>query len=573
MKRNLWLVIVFFLSPFLSLGQLSKSITICNPLNISYRFCLDQPSRREAADPVIVTFKGEYYLFASKSGGYWHSTDLISWKFITSSDLPFEDYAPAVVVINDAIYFMASSSNGLSKIYKTSDPKGGRWEVVNAAFPIAMTDPDLFLDDDGRLYFFYGCSNKDPIYGVELDLKTLMPKGKPVACFNSKKNDYGWERPGDYNERKDASPWIEGAWMTKHNGKYYMQYACPGTEFKSYADGLYIADNPLGPFTLAANNPFSYKPEGFIAGAGHSSTFEDKYGNYWHISTMSISVKHPFERRLGLFPVFFDASGVPYTYTGFGDFPFIVPKKKISGPGDLFPTWMLLSYNKPVKISSALKEYPGRNAADENIRTWWSAETGNKNEWISIDLQKQCVVNAVQLNFADHNTRLSGRSENIFYQYLLEYSSDYKTWKTLKDKTSNRTDVPHDYIELASPIKARYLRVTNYHVPDGTFALSGFRVFGNDGGSRPKEVTSFTVIRNPKDQCEVKLKWNGSENATGYTIRYGTRPDRLYQNYQVLNGDTLTLRSLNGSLDYYFTIDAFNGHGVRKGKKITLVSK
>jgi hypothetical protein len=43
----------------------SKQTTICNPLNLGYRFCLDTPSRREAADPVIVVYKGEYYLFAS----------------------------------------------------------------------------------------------------------------------------------------------------------------------------------------------------------------------------------------------------------------------------------------------------------------------------------------------------------------------------------------------------------------------------------------------------------------------------------------------------------------------------
>ena len=43
-----------------------QQTTICNPLNLSYRFCLDTPSRREAADPTMIVFKGEYYLFVSK---------------------------------------------------------------------------------------------------------------------------------------------------------------------------------------------------------------------------------------------------------------------------------------------------------------------------------------------------------------------------------------------------------------------------------------------------------------------------------------------------------------------------
>ena len=51
-------------------------------------------------------------------------------------------------------------------------------------------------------------------------------------------------------------PYIEGAWMTKHDRKYYLQYACPGAEINVYADGVYIGDSPLGPFVPAESNPF-----------------------------------------------------------------------------------------------------------------------------------------------------------------------------------------------------------------------------------------------------------------------------------------------------------------------------
>lgn len=47
-----------------------------------------------------------------------------------------------------------------------------------------------------------------------------------------------------------------------------------------------------------------------MTGAGHGSTIADKYGNYWHASTMRISVNHDFERRVGLFPAGFDKDGV-----------------------------------------------------------------------------------------------------------------------------------------------------------------------------------------------------------------------------------------------------------------------
>ena len=568
MKKNLFLRIIVLL--FLTTGAvqadaqtMAEPIAICNPLNLNYRFQLQKPSRREAADPVLILFKNKYYLFASKSGGYWSSDNLISWNFITTKDLPLEDYAPAAVIVGDSVYFM-----GLDKrIYSSADPSTGNWLIAKDAFPINAGDPDLFLDDDGRLYLYFGLSNSKPTSGVELDRKTLNPIGKPTELFNTNSADFGWERPGDYNTLK-RRPYLEGSWMTKHNGKYYLQYSVPGTEFKSYADGLYIADSPLGPFNIADNNPFSYKPEGFINGAGHSSTFRDKYGNYWHISTMTISVKHPFERRLGLFPAFFDKDGMFYTYTGFGDFPHTVPQKLMKGPEDYQPSGMLLSYNKPIEVSSSLPDHPKENATAENIRKYWSAQTGDKGEWIMIDLQRSCSVNAIQINYAEEGTQLLGRSDVICYQYLLEYSNDKKTWEPIADKTLNKTDVPHDYLQLEAPVSTRYIRLTNYHVPDGKFAVSGLRVFGKGKGKAPDRVSTFIVKRDSTDRRDVKLSWQKSPHAIGYNIRFGTQPNKLYENYQVFDSDTLSIHSLNRLKPYYFAIDAFNENGITKGEKL-----
>jgi hypothetical protein len=283
---------------------------------------------------------------------------------------------------------------------------------------------------------------------------------------------------------------------------------------------------------------------------------------------MTISVKERFERRLGLFPAFLDKDGTFYTYTAFGDFPHVVPQKKLRGPEDFQTSWMLLSYNKPVEVSSSLQDHPKELATDEDIRTWWSAETGNKGEWIMMDLQTNCKVSAVQINFADEATNLFGRSDSIHYQYLLEYSNDKKNWEKLADKTTNKTDVPHDYIELATPVSARYIRLTNYHVPDGKFALSGLRIFGKGNGRLPQTVSSFTAIRDTADARNVSLNWEKSSNTYGYNIRFGTKPNKLYQNYQVFKTDALTIHSLNRLQDYYFAIDAFNKNGISQGKAI-----
>ena len=540
--------------------------SFCNPLNLDYRFESDEPSRREAADPTIIRYKNKYIMFASKTGGYWISNSLTDWDLVTNSQLPWEDYAPTAVAVNDTVYFMAYSANkNFSGIYRSKDPLKGEWQLIKERFPYPVWDPDLFLDDDGRLYLFYGLSNLTPIRGVELDRNTLEPISNTTDLFTSDFKNRGWERSGDYNTNKRAKPWVEGAWVTKIEEKYFLQYSVPGTQFKSYADGVYVADNPLGPYKLQEHNPFSYKPEGFVNGAGHGSTFQDKWGNYWYAGTMTISKKHQFERRIGFFPVFIDNDGVLYAYTSFGDFPHRMPQKKMGGPQDYQPEWMLLSYNKPTEVSSSLEQYPKEDVVNEDIRTYWSARTGEKGEWLMLDLLNQVDINAIQINFAEQDCRILGRADNIFHQYIVQYSSDKRNWKTFIDKSENSKDNPHDFIELSNEITARYIKIINYKVPDGKFAISGFRIFGKGKGKKPKAITSLKVAGNSEDACQVKLNWSKNADAVGYNIRYGAHPDKLYHNYQVFDKDSLNINSLNNQQKYYFTIDAFNENGITEG--------
>jgi len=541
-------------------------VTFCNPLNLNYRYQPDGTSRREAADPTMVLFRDTYFLFVSKTGGYWCSEDLKTWKLVETNEIPVEDYAPTAVVIGDTVYFMASSTV-VRPVYKSPDPESGKWQIARDTFPFPVWDPALFLDGD-HLYLYWGCSNVNPIYGVELDYKNnFEPIGEPVICFNSHTDIYGWERPGDHNEFA-RSPWIEGPWMNKLNGRYYLQYAAPGTEFKSYADGVYISDHPLGPFQYASHNPFSLKAGGFICGAGHGNTFSDKFGNLWHIGTMSISVNHQFERRLALFPVMLDKDSILYTSTSFGDYPFSIPAFKFSDPEELFTGWMLLSYKKPVSVSSVLQNHPAINAVDEDVRSFWSAETGSEGEWISVDLQEISEVKAIQVNYADYLSRTFSRDPGCYYQYLIEWSSDGKKWNILENHDAIGDDTPHLYIQLAEPVLARYLRLTNGHIPSGNFAISGFRIFGTGTSDKPVSMDNITIARNNDDRTIVLLTWNKIPNATGYNIRFGTDREKLYSSHMVYSDTSVVIRSLNANRKYFFAVDAFNEAGIRRSDVI-----
>jgi xylan 1,4-beta-xylosidase len=543
--------------------------TISNPVNLSYRFTLDEPSRREAADPSVVWFKDRYYLFPSKSGGYFHSEDLVEWTLIETNQIPVEEYAPTAIVVGDNMYFLGSSTER-SVIYMTDDPLKGEWSAARE-LEIPVWDPAFFLDDGNRLFLYWGCSDVDPIWGVEVDYDNGFAfMSEPVVLIEQNPARYGWEVPGDYNTLINQAPWIEGAWMTKRDGMYYLQYSGPGTEFKSYADAVYTSENPLGPFTLQLHNPFVYKPEGFAAGAGHGSLFPDQYGNMWHIGTITISQRHVFERRLGLYPAFYDEDGTLYSITRYGDYPLIMPDRKVDSWDDIFPGWMLLSYGKNVETSSSVDTLPARNMTDEDIRTYWSAESGGDNEFAFLDMGEHYDVFAVQINFAEHNTNIFGREKGLRHRYILEYSNDGINWSLLADKSGNNRDNTHDYIQLEDKVACRYLKISNIEVPGGHFAISGFRAFGRGGGPKPSVINRFEVTRK-EDRRSVSLSWEPVENATGYNISFGADRDKLYNDYIVYADNTLTINILDVNKPYHFTIQAFNENGITKSGKIVTV--
>jgi len=366
----------------MSMVSVSQQKTYCNPINIDYGYSpipnfSEWGRHRATADPVIVNYKGDYYLFSTNQWGYWWSSDMLNWKFISKKFLrPWnkvydELCAPAIGIIGDTMLVIGSTYNTNFTIWMSTNPKANEWKPLVDSFEIGGWDPSFFTDDDGRLYLYNGSSNKYPMYGIELDRKTMKPFGTRKEMYLLEPWRFGWQRFGEHMDNTFLDPFIEGSHMTKHKGKYYLQYGAPGTEFSGYADGLLLGDSPLGPFE-AASDPLSMKLGGFVRGAGHGATFQDNNQNYWHVSTTVISVKNTFERRLGIWPAGFDADDVMYCNTTFGDYPHFLPGERSAGSSygkdgksGYFTGWMLLNYNKPVQVSSTLGGYVPNHAVDE----------------------------------------------------------------------------------------------------------------------------------------------------------------------------------------------------------------
>lgn len=544
-------------------GQAPTQHIVTNPINLNYRFQPDSPSRREAADPVVEYFKGYYYMFASKSGGYWRSDNLADWEYIACRTIPtIEDYAPTTLVIGDTLYFTASS--GQTRIYKNAHPEKDTWELVNTKFAYPQHDPAFYKDDDGRVYFYWGCSDVDPIMGVEVDPKDgFRAMGEPQVLIKHNCDKYGWEVPGKNNE-EPRQGWNEGPCVIKYEGRYYLQYAAPGTQYRIYGDGNYVGDSPLGPFEYVEDNPFCFKPGGFIGGAGHGYTFKDKYGNFWHAASMTISVRHMFERRLGLFPVSISDKGIMTAHTTFADYPFYIPDQKVDfEKNDCSMRWNLLSYNKKMSASSFLPDYEPEKAADEQVETWWAASSGRKGEWLQIDLGEPMEVNAIQVNFADHNFNVHAPHASVVYQYYIEGSTDGRNWTRLVNEEKNQQDAPHKLHPLNASAKMQYVRICNTKEMGGCFSLFDLRVFGQGGGKTPAIITGFRASRDEKDKRIYRFTWNPQDDVTGYILRWGTQKDKLTHS-MVVYDNQYEARYFNRDSKYYFSITAFNENGVGK---------
>jgi len=180
-------------------------------------------------------------------------------------------------------------------------------------------------------------------------------------------------------------------------------------------------------------------------------------------------------------------------------------------------------------------------------------------------------VFAVQINYADMDAQFMGKINDIYHQYIVYASSDGKQWKTIIDKSNNTKDIPHDYVELPTAVKARYLKLLNLHVPSGKFAISGFRIFGKGNGFPPDSVKNFIVLRTQKDKRSAWIKWSPVDNAYAYNIYVGTAPDKLYTSIMVYGKNEYFYKSMDKDLSYYFTIVAINENGVSSPLRVVKV--
>ena len=571
-------------------------------MDVDYKYNFEQTHRgisyRTGADPVIVLHRDRYFLFQTLADGYWTSSDLLDWTYVSPNKWPFEsNVAPAARSDGERLYLMQSAFEP-RPVLVSKHPETGQWDwhtrilppvpgavsrneegsygeggLPEGKLPPGPWDPDLFIDDDGRWYLYWGSSNHYPLYAAEVDPAPPMRfLSEPIALHVLHPDRHGWERFGEDHsgglpDGTPIRPYMEGAWMTKHGGRYYLQYGAPGTEYNAYANGAYVGDGPLGPFEYAPWSPISYKPGGFVEGAGHGSTFQDKHGNWWNTGTPWLGHNWTFERRIAMFPGRFEADGQMWFTSRFGDYPQVMPNTRVEDPESLFTGWFPLSYRAPAKASSAQPEHGPDQAVDENPRTYWLAAENAEGQTLTLDLGPGKTAHAVQVNYADHESGVYREGPDIRTRFRLSWSADGVTWATFADLSESDRDRPNAYIEGETPVPARFLRYEHIESPGANLAIADLRVFGTAEGPAPSAPTLLGVERSA-DQLNATVRFRPVEGAMGYNVRWGLTEDRLTHTYQLYaddpraRGGELEIRALNAGVDYVFAVEAFAVTGV-----------
>lgn len=244
----------------------------------------------DIGDPFVLKDGNRYYMFATSvpSIGFrvWQSDNMVDWE---DKGLAYDIneqieqwatgdfWAPEVMKHNGKFYMTYSARNHdghLQISVAVSDDPLGPFKDVSTEIVKedgSYIDGHIFVEDSTAYFYYVKDCSENIIDGNHVsqifvqkmndDLTSLI--GEPKLLLEP---DQDWEGVGgDYQ-------WNEGPFLLKDNSRYYLMYSSNYFASEDYGVGYAVADNPLGPFKKAEENPVLSKDlDHGISGPGHNS--------------------------------------------------------------------------------------------------------------------------------------------------------------------------------------------------------------------------------------------------------------------------------------------------------------
>lgn len=458
--------------PNYPVGRLARDVTKGAPIQPQGLWLVDRAEQyRELADPTALWHGGKWYLYPSVDMAWVSADEGRTWQH---HPLNLRDigYAPTIVHHRGRFLLMASAA----EIYASDSPLGpfaliGKMDLPAVPGLPGHIDPMLFSDDDGRLFYYWGCTPNSGIWGVELDAENpTRAISQPKELIPFLPDTYQWERVGSHNQNPKTG-WMEGAWMVKHGGKYHLTYSAGGTQYRTYTMGAYVSDSPLGPFVPQRRNPIFRTTEGLITGTAHGSIIRGPQDRYWTFYTVFACVVHGFERRLGLDLVEFDENGEIHVPRA------TVTPQALPGAGSAV-AWEALNESEPTLGSSNAENSYGRFAADNAMTTWWLPAAGDTAPRLTTQFSGPATIHAARVIWRDVGLDTVGGVKPGPFRYRIEAETVPGVWTTIIDRSASTEDLLIDYREC-TPTPAQRARLVIVGHPAGIQpAVAEFTLFG-----------------------------------------------------------------------------------------------
>ena len=405
------------------------------------------------ADASIEEIDGTFYCYATTDGYgrgldtsgppvVWTSKDFVNWSFDgTYFPQAYNEkyWAPSKAVAYNGKYYIYPTVNGFMYPAKADSPtgpfsliKGNTFTIENRLWEredVHAIDTEIFIDDDGTPYAFWGRRNVARLKPDMATIDTIYPS------IRTRRTEYS-----------------EGPIVFKRKGIYYYLYTIGGSESYEYYYQM-SSVSPLGPWTTPEHDLVcTTNIETGVFGPGHGCVFnvngtDDYYLAFleygrWSTNRQTYVNKMEFNSDGTIRQVNVDLNGVGYLHKNAkpGQLKIVHAEASSCAPDQR------IRHNKDERCQRTETFVP-EFAIDNMNGSRWMAANSDNNATMMIDLGKVTKI---------------GRSEIAFvrptagHAYLLEGSRDGRQWDRIAAHGLKKCSPQTDQIGK----RYRYLRVT-----------------------------------------------------------------------------------------------------------------